>query len=153
MAKLTINGRQRQVQVDGAKPLLWVLREDLGLRGTKYGCGKGLCGACTVHIDGVAVRSCVIPVANIEGQNVRTIEGANDAIGQALKKQWVDHNVAQCGYCQVGQIMAAHYLLSKRDKGAAPKTRNKLTNHCRCGTYGRIHKAVQAAADQLDGKE
>ncbi len=152
MTKLTVNGSVANVDVAEDKPLLWVLREDLGLRGTKYGCGQGMCGACTVHVDGQAVRSCTTAIKSVSGRQVRTIEGIDDAIAEALKQTWIEKSVSQCGYCQAGQLMAAHHLLASKAKGEPLQADWQLTNHCRCGTYGRIRDAVEATATKLANK-
>jgi aerobic-type carbon monoxide dehydrogenase small subunit (CoxS/CutS family) len=149
MTVITVNGIQKKLQVDPSTPLLWVLREQLALTGTKFGCGMAQCGACTVHLDGVAVRSCVLPVSAASGQNVTTIEGlANKNDGpHPLQKAWIDEQVPQCGYCQSGQLMSAAALLatnpspSDRDINVA-----MAGNICRCGMYSRIRKAIKSAA-------
>ena len=151
MASFTVNGRSVTADVDETTPLLWVLRDSLNLTGTKYGCGLAQCGACTVHLDGEPVRSCVTPVADVEGAQVVTIERiGTDRIGRAVQKAWVDNDVPQCGYCQSGQVMSAVALL--RDN-AAPGDADiddaMAGNICRCGTYGRIRAAVKAAASEL----
>ena len=152
MIELNINGAPRSVEVAGSKPLLWVLREDLNLRGAKYTCGVGMCGACTVMVDGKAVRSCVTPVASVGDKPIQTIEGLNDDLGLALKEAWRRRRVAQCGYCQTGQIMAAYDLISNREDGAEVDA-GKITNLCRCGTYNRIRAAVDEVAEQTrDGE-
>ena len=146
MIKLTVNGQSRDVEVADDTPLLWVLRDTLGLTGTKYGCGMALCGACTVHVDGSAVRSCVTPVASLAGKSVRTIESlADGGTLTAVQQAWVDEDVPQCGYCQAGQIMAATALL---ERVAEPTDADiaSLTNLCRCGTYPRIRAAIRRAA-------
>ena len=149
MGTLTINGEPREIEVPDNKPLLWVLREDLALRGAKYSCGMGLCGACTVLVDGVATRSCVVPVSSVEGKAIRTIEGLDDALGAALKETWIQQRVAQCGYCQTGQIMAAYSLLSTRETSGPIDDSEALTNLCRCGTTPRIRAAINTVASQL----
>jgi len=153
MIELNINGAARSVEVAGGKPLLWVLREDLSLRGAKYSCGLGMCGACTVIVDGKAVRSCITPVSSVGDKPVQTIEGLNDALGLTLKETWRRRGVAQCGYCQTGQIMAAYDLLNHRAEGAPLDVAGKLTNLCRCGTYNRIRDAIEEVADQIEGGE
>jgi len=142
--KLVVNGKEREVDADPEMPLLWVLRDLLGLTGTKFGCGEALCGACTVHLDGMPVRSCVTPVRRAAGAQVTTIEGLSD---HPLQRAWVDLAVPQCGYCQAGQIMTAAALLAAN---ASPKDedidRALAGNLCRCGTYLRIRAAVRKAA-------
>jgi len=151
--KLTVNGNLVEVKAESDTPLLWVLRDELNLVGTKYGCGMAQCGACTVHLNGRAIRSCVTPVASVAGQSVDTIEGqARGGRLSAVQKAWLETDVAQCGYCQSGQIMAATALLSEN---AAPSDEEidaaMAGNVCRCGTYPRIRKAVRLAADYLEG--
>ncbi len=148
--KLTINGEAREVDVPDDMPLLWVLRDELGITGPKYGCGIALCGACTVHINGQAVRSCSIPAASVWGE-VTTIEGLGtpDAL-HAVQAAWIEHQVAQCGYCQPGQIMAAAALLEKNPDPNDAEIDGALSgNLCRCGTYVRIRAAVRSAARNL----
>ncbi len=147
MARLTINGTARNVEVDPATPLLWALREQVGLTGTKYGCGVAQCGACTVHIDGAAVRSCVMPVGAVEGKSVTTIEGL--AINGALtkiQKAWLDHEVPQCGYCQSGMLMAVTALLKDKPRPTDADIDAAITNICRCGTFQQVRQAIHAAA-------
>ena len=145
-----INGEKRQVKVDGNTPLLWVLRDNLKLTGTKYGCGRGLCGACTVHVDGEATRSCITAIENAAGSNITTIEGLSKDSDHPVQKAWVAEDVPQCGYCQSGQIMTAAAFLERNsnpeesDINAAMKM-----NICRCGTYQRIRKAIGRAAKEL----
>jgi len=151
--KLTVNGNLVEVKAESDTPLLWVLRDELNLVGTKYGCGMAQCGACTVHLNGRAIRSCVTPVASVAGQSVDTIEGqARGGQLSAVQKAWLETDVAQCGYCQSGQIMAATALLFEN---AAPSDEEidaaMAGNVCRCGTYPRIRKAVRLAADYLKG--
>jgi len=147
---LTINGKAAKVEADPDMPLLWVVREHLKLTGTKFGCGSGLCGACTVHIDGKAMRSCQISVSKVVGKKVTTIEGLSPNGTHALQKAWVAEQVPQCGYCQSGQIMQAAALLATNKK----PTRDQIVAHmdgniCRCGTYPRIVKAIQRAAKEV----
>ena len=152
MAKLIINGVERDVDVEDDMPLLWALRDELGLMGTKYGCGVAQCGACTVHIDGLAVRSCQYPVGSIEGE-VTTIEGlGNPQALHAVQEAWIEHQVAQCGYCQAGQIMqAASFLDLNPDPDDEAIDRAMSANLCRCGTYPKIRAAVKTAAKKLGG--
>ncbi len=143
MIALTVNGERRELDVDPEMPLLWALRDVLGLTGTKYGCGQALCGACTVHVDGQPVRSCVTPVRRVEGKQVTTIEG----LTHPLQKVWCDLAVPQCGFCQAGQIMTAAALLAENPKPSDEEIDHSLAgNLCRCGTYGRIRAAVKRAA-------
>jgi isoquinoline 1-oxidoreductase alpha subunit len=146
MAKLNINGTTRDVQVEEDTPLLWVIREQVGLTGTKYGCGIAQCGACTVHIDGVAVRSCSMPVGAVEGKRIVTIEGLSANASHPVQKAWAAVDVPQCGYCQSGQIMAAAALLQKYPNPTDNDIDAAMTNICRCGTYQRIREAVHLAA-------
>ena len=149
--KLTVNGQQKEVTADPGTPLLWVLREDLKMTGTKYGCGIAACGACTVHVAGVATRSCVVPVSLIGDRPVVTIEGiGQDPVGRAVQDAWVAEDVVQCGYCQSGQIMSAVALLKKTPKPTVTNIEQSMGgNICRCGTYVRIRVAIQAASQQM----
>jgi isoquinoline 1-oxidoreductase subunit alpha len=146
MPRLTINGHPQQVDVDPDTPLLWVLRDTLGLTGTRYGCGIGQCGACTVHIDGVATRSCSVPVSAAEGAQITTIEGlsTNGAL-HPVQKAWIAHDVPQCGYCQSGMIMAVVALLKEKPQPTDADIDAAITNICRCGTYARIRAAIHTA--------
>lgn len=152
MLHLNVNGSEHTIDVDGATPLLWVLRDELGLVGTKYGCGESFCGACTVHVDGEAVRSCSIPASRVAGLEITTIEGlaGGDGALHPLQEAWIEHDVPQCGYCQAGQIMSAAALLARN---AAPSDADidmaLRGNLCRCGTYIRIRRAIHAAAVRL----
>jgi isoquinoline 1-oxidoreductase subunit alpha len=147
MARITVNGRQHDVDVDPDTPLLWVLRDTLGLAGTKYGCGIAQCGACTVHVDGVAMRSCTLPVSAAEGQAVTTIEGlAENGVLHRVRKAWIEHDVPQCGYCQSGMIMAVAALLKETPNPTDAEIDAAITNVCRCGTYQRVRAAIHAAA-------
>ena len=146
MARLNINGTTRDVQVEEDTPLLWAIREQVGLTGTKYGCGIAQCGACTVHIDGVAVRSCSMPVGAVEGKRIVTIEGLSANASHPVQKAWAAVDVPQCGYCQSGQIMAAAALLQKNPNPTDNDIDAAMTNICRCGTYQRIREAVHQAA-------
>jgi len=146
--KLTVNGRSQTVDVDPQKPLLWVLREDLGLTGAKYGCGIGLCGTCKVLVDGAATSSCLTPAASVDGRDVVTIEGLNDALGMAIKQAWIREQVSQCGYCQPGQIISAYELLSRDPSPSDEDVAATMTSLCRCGTYQRIRSAIRACAQR-----
>ena len=144
---LTVNGRTHKVEVFPDTPLLWVLRDNLGLRGTKFGCGRALCGACTVHVDGAARRSCVTPVSSVVGKSIVTIEGLSPDGSHPVQRAWVLHEVPQCGYCQPGQIMQAAALLAKNpDPSDADIDSFMSGNICRCGTYQRIRAAIHEAA-------
>jgi isoquinoline 1-oxidoreductase alpha subunit len=149
--KLTVNGQHREVSADPSTPLLWVLREDLKMTGTKYGCGIASCGACTVHVGGVATRSCVVPLSLVGNRPIVPIEGiANDPIGSAVQNAWVSEDVVQCGYCQSGQIMSAVALLKSIPKPTDKDIEESMGgNLCRCGTYVRIRQAIKTAARQL----
>ena len=147
MIKLTVNGVAREVDADEDMPLLWVLRDLLGLTGTKYGCGEALCGACTVHVDGQAVRACVTPIRRAAGHAVTTIEGLSPAGDHPLQRAWVELGVPQCGFCQAGQIMSAAVLLAENPRPTDADIDHSLAgNLCRCGTYLRIRAAVRKAA-------
>ena len=146
MVRLNVNGREQQVDVDGDTPLLWVLRDTLGLTGTKYGCGIAQCGACTVHIEGDAVRSCSVSAASVEGQKIVTIEGLSPDGSHPIQKAWLEVEVPQCGYCQIGMIMAAAALLKEKPKPTDADIDKAITNICRCGTYTRIRQAIHVAA-------
>ena len=147
MARLTINGKTSNVDVDPTTPLLWAIREQVGLTGTKYGCGIAQCGACTVHIDGKAVRSCVTPVSLAEGKKVTTIEGlAVDGKLSRVQQAWLDHDVPQCGYCQSGMLMAVAALLKEKPKPTDADIDGAITNICRCGTFQQVREAIHAAA-------
>ena len=141
-----VNGNQRTVDTDPSKPLLWVIREDLGLTGTKFGCGIAQCGACTVHVDGEAIRSCVTPISAIEGKPVTTIEGLNQGDElHPLQQAWIDHQVPQCGYCQSGQLMSASALLTRHPNPTDAQINAAMKgNICRCGMYGRIRTAIKS---------
>jgi isoquinoline 1-oxidoreductase alpha subunit len=147
MARFTINGMSYTVDVEPDTPLLWVLREQVGLTGTKFGCGIAQCGACTVHIDGVATRSCSMPVSAVEGKDVLTIEGlAQNGVLHRVQKAWLDHEVPQCGYCQAGMIMAVAALLKEKPKPTDADIDQEITNICRCGTFQQVRAAIHAAA-------
>ena len=147
MASLNINGKTQEVDVDPSTPLLWALREQVGLTGTKYGCGIAVCGSCTVHVDGQAVRSCVTPVAAVQGKKITTIEGlaANGALNK-VQKAWLEHEVPQCGYCQSGMIMAATALLNAKPKPTDADIDSAMTNICRCGTFQQVREAIHMVA-------
>ena len=146
--KLNVNGKDHDVAAPDDMPLLWVLRDILGLSGTKFGCGMAQCGACTVHLDGQAVRSCVLPVSGVQGRAVKTIEGLSPQGLSAIQRAWIEEDVVQCGYCQPGQIMAAAALLAVRPKPSDTDIDNAMSaNLCRCGTYLRIRAAVKRAAE------
>lgn len=145
--QLSINGHQHQVEVEGDTPLLWVIRDTIGLTGTKFGCGAALCGACTVHLDGKAVRSCSTPVSRVGNREITTIEGVSGDGLSAVQQAWIEEDVVQCGYCQTGQIMAATALLSENpDPSDADIDDAMKRNICRCGVYQRIRKAIHRAA-------
>jgi len=148
---LNVNGQRKQVDIDPSTPLLWVLREELKLTGTKYGCGISACGACTVHVAGIATRSCVVPVSLIGERPIVTIEGiGNDPVGQAVQDAWVEKDVVQCGYCQSGQIMSAVALLKTTTRPTDANIEESMGgNICRCGTYVRIREAIKSASGQL----
>ncbi|NQY26004.1 MAG: (2Fe-2S)-binding protein [Piscirickettsiaceae bacterium] len=147
MVTLLVNGEKRHIDVDTDTPLLWVLRDNLGLTGTKYGCGMALCGACTVHINGVAVRSCVTPASSVVGKNITTIEGLSQESNHPLQKAWSEEQVSQCGYCQSGQIMSAAALLKNTPNPTDADIDNAMSgNICRCATYQRIRAAIHTAA-------
>jgi isoquinoline 1-oxidoreductase alpha subunit len=147
MAALNINGKTYQAEVDDSTPLLWVLRDTIGLTGTKYGCGIAQCGACTVHVDGVAMRSCSVPLAAVVGKQITTIEGlAQNGTLHKVQKAWLDHDVPQCGYCQSGMIMAVVDLLKNKPKPTDADIDANITNICRCGTFQQVRAAIHAAA-------
>ena len=153
MARLNVNGQVREFDAEPDTPLLWVLREQLGLTGTKYGCGIAACGACTVHIDGVPTRSCVRPVSTVgEGEKIVTIEGLAPKASHALQRSWVALDVPQCGFCQSGMIMAAATLLKNKPKPTDADIDEAMTNICRCGTYNRIRAAIKVVASGGDPK-
>jgi isoquinoline 1-oxidoreductase subunit alpha len=148
MTTLIVNGTTQNIVADGDTPLLWVLREHLSLTGTKFGCGMALCGACTVHVDGIAVRACVLPLRSVEGKSVITIEGLSKDASHAVQRAWMEIDVPQCGYCQSGQIMSAAALLRSNPTPSDADIDAALSgNICRCGTYVRIRKAVHRAAE------
>ena len=146
MVTITVNGTQHQLDIEADTPLLWALRDVVGLTGTKYGCGIAQCGACTVHINGQPMRSCSVPIANVDGASITTIEGLSSDGKHPVQQAWIAEDVPQCGYCQSGQIMAAAALLKKKPKPTDADIDEAMTNICRCGTYPRIRAAVHAAA-------
>ena len=145
---LTVNGRPRLLDLDPDTPLLWALRDTLGLTGTKFGCGIAACGACTVHVDGQPMRSCSVPVVAVEGASVTTIEGLASSEGSLhpVQQAWIDHQVPQCGYCQSGMIMAVSALLAAKPHPTDAQVDEAITNICRCGTFARVRRAIQALA-------
>ncbi|MEG0938665.1 MAG: (2Fe-2S)-binding protein [Comamonas sp.] len=153
MTTLDINGQRQSVDTVQETPLLWVLRDELGMCGTKFGCGMALCGACTVHLDGQPIRSCITPISAVEGKKVSTIEGMElDRVGKVVQAAWVELGVAQCGYCQGGQIMSAVGLLKTNGKPTDKQIDEAMSgNICRCGTYPRIRAAIKLAAQRLQG--
>ncbi len=150
---LTVNGCVHNLAVDPDKPLLWVLREDLGLMGTKYGCGIGQCRSCTVLVDGRPVQSCLYSLSAAEGSTIRTIEGLDDDLAQTLREAWIAAGSSQCGYCQPGQVVAAYALLEDNPSPTDEEIASGMPNLCRCGSYPRIQSAVRAASDALQGSE
>jgi isoquinoline 1-oxidoreductase alpha subunit len=152
MAQVTINGETRNLDVPDEMPLLWALRQELGMVGTKFGCGMGLCGACTVHVDGAAVRSCSTPVGSLAGKKITTIEALEQSpVGQALQQAWLDGDVMQCGYCQAGQLMSASALLAKNPSPSEKDIDIAMQgNICRCACYTRIKSAIQLAAKEAE---
>jgi isoquinoline 1-oxidoreductase alpha subunit len=147
MTILIVNGRANEIDVEPDTPLLWAIREQIGLTGTKYGCGIGQCGACTVHIDGVAVRSCSVPAADVAGKAITTIEGlAENGAQHRLQRAWIDHDVPQCGYCQSGMLMAAAALLAEKPHPTDTDIDEAISNICRCGTFQQAREAIHAAA-------
>ncbi len=148
--RLMVDGREYELDVENDMPLLWVLRDELGLRGPKYGCGIAVCGACTVHVDGQAVRACRLPIGELNGAVTTIASIGSQAVGQAVQQAWIEHQVAQCGYCQSGQIMQAVSLLTDHpDPGEADIDSAMSGNLCRCGTYPRIREAIRSAAVRL----
>jgi isoquinoline 1-oxidoreductase alpha subunit len=148
MVDLTVNGQKHHVDVDPDTPLLWVVRDTIGLTGTKYGCGIAQCGACTVHMDGMAVRSCSVPISLADGKQITTIEGlAKSGTLHKVQKAWIEHDVPQCGYCQSGMIMAVAALLKDKPQPTDEDINREITNICRCGTYQQVRVAIHAAAN------
>jgi isoquinoline 1-oxidoreductase alpha subunit len=151
MLTLRVNGRMHQVDAEPDTPLLWVLRDSIGLTGTKYGCGIMQCGACTVHVDGRATRSCVLPVSAVLSNEVTTIEGLSPNRQHPVQRAWIEHDVPQCGYCQSGQIMAVAALLAGNRQPSDSDINREITNICRCGTYQRMQMAIRRAAELARG--
>lgn len=151
MITLNINGKDQQLDIDDDTPLLWAVRDELELKGSKFGCGMGLCGACTMHMDGQPIRTCITPVSMVVGKKITTIEGlSTDDSLTPVQEAWIDLNVAQCGYCQSGQIMAASALLKNNPKPSDQDIDNAMSgNICRCGTYPRIKKAIHQASEKM----
>jgi aerobic-type carbon monoxide dehydrogenase small subunit (CoxS/CutS family) len=145
----TVNGKRQSVDVAADTPLLWVLRDDLALTGTKFGCGIAQCGACTVHVDGEATRSCILPISEVAGKRVTTVEGLSRNRSHPVQQAWIAEDVPQCGYCQSGQIMAAAALLAQNKRPSDADIDAAMTNICRCGTYQRIRKAIHRAAGEV----
>ena len=153
MVTFTVNGKRRTLDIEPEAPLLWVLRDELGLTGTKFGCGIAQCGACTVHIDGIAQRSCSVPVGALEGRKITTIEGLSPDARHPVQLAWAAEDVPQCGYCQSGQIMAAAAFLANTPQPTDADIDAQITNLCRCGTYPRIRKAIHRAAALAAGRK
>ena len=151
MIAVTVNGQHHELDIEAETPLLWVLRDELGLTGTKYGCGIAQCGACTVHLNGAATRSCQVQIGDIDGAEILTIEGLSADGTHPVQRAWIEHDVPQCGYCQSGQLMAAAALLAKNPRPSDADIDDAMTNICRCGTYQRIRAAVHQAAGMLKG--
>ena len=146
MLSITVNGKLHQLDLEDETPLLWVLRDEIGLTGTKYGCGIAQCGACTVHVNGEAMRSCSMPIGTIDGVAITTIEGLSADSSHPVQRAWLEHDVPQCGYCQSGQIMAVAALLETNPKPSDAEINDAVTNICRCGTYERIRRAIHRAS-------
>lgn len=148
MIRVNVNGQNRALESDEDTPLLWALRDELKLTGTKFGCGQALCGACTVHIDGQAVRSCITPISSVKGKRITTIEGLSKDNSHPVQRAWTELQVAQCGYCQSGQMMTASALISKQRKPTPQEIESAMAGHiCRCGTYPRVNAAVKRAVE------
>jgi len=148
-----LNGRATEVEVEPEKPLLWVLREDIGLTGTKYGCGMAICGCCIVHLESDAIRSCVTPVARVEGKRITTVEGLSNDLSHPVQRAWMEIQVPQCGYCQSGQMMSAACLLAQNSKPTDSEINDAMSgNLCRCGTYQRVRQAIHRASEIATGK-
>ena len=146
MMKLTVNGKTHDLDVEGDTPLLWVIRDDVGLTGTKFGCGVGACGACTVLLEGEPTRSCVLPMSAVAGKSITTIEGLSADKSHPVQKAWIAESVPQCGYCQSGMILTAAALLKRKAQPTDSEIDSAMTNICRCGTYDRVRKAIHRAA-------
>lgn len=146
MTKLTVNGKAHDLDVEGDTPLLWVIRDEVGLTGTKFGCGVGACGACTVLLDGEPTRSCVLPLSAVAGKSITTIEGLSADKSHPVQKAWIAESVPQCGYCQSGMILTAAALLKRKTQPTDTEIDSAMTNICRCGTYDRVRKAIHRAA-------
>jgi aerobic-type carbon monoxide dehydrogenase small subunit (CoxS/CutS family) len=153
MYTFTVNGQERSVDVEADTPLLWVLRDEFQLTGTKFGCGMGICGACSVLLEGSVTRSCSLPISVIAGKSVTTIEGLSKDRSHPVQRAWIEENVPQCGYCQSGMILAAVSLLAQKPKPTDADIDANITNICRCGTYGRIRKAIHRAAEETQTPE
>jgi aerobic-type carbon monoxide dehydrogenase small subunit (CoxS/CutS family) len=149
MVAFTLNGKPHKVDVEPDTPLLWVIRDTIGLTGTKYGCGIAMCGACTVHVNGEATRTCVLPVSDVEGAEITTVEGLSPERSHPVQRAWIEEDVPQCGYCQSGQIMAAAALLASNPKPSDADVEAQMTNICRCGTYLRIRRAIRRASELM----
>ena len=149
MTTITVNGETLKVDAAPDTPLLWVLRDHLAMTGTKFGCGMALCGACTVHIDGVAMRSCILPLRALEGKTITTIEGLSQGRSHPLQRAWIELDVPQCGYCQSGMIMSVVALLSKRPNPTDTEIDAEITNACRCSSYHRVRQAIRVAASTM----
>ena len=151
MIAVTVNGQRHELDIEAETPLLWVLRDELGLTGTKYGCGIAQCGACTVHLNGAATRSCQVQIGDVDGAEILTIEGLSADGTHPVQRAWIEHDVPQCGYCQSGQIMAAVALLKEKPDPSDFDIDTTITNICRCGTYPRIRMAIHRAAELAKG--
>jgi isoquinoline 1-oxidoreductase subunit alpha len=149
MFKLTINGTEHTIDADGDTPLLWVLRDEVGLTGTKFGCGEGLCGACSVLLDGQVTRSCIMPLGTVAGHSITTIEGLSQHEEHPVQRAWIAESVPQCGYCQSGMVLAAVALLNRTPHPSDADIDSNVTNICRCGTYNRVRKAIHRAAGEM----
>jgi len=147
MIAVTVNGQHHELDIEAETPLLWVLRDELGLTGTKYGCGIAQCGACTVHLNGAATRSCQVQIGDIDGAEILTIEGLSADGTHPVQRAWIEHDVPQCGYCQSGMIMAVAALLKNKPKPTDAVIDNEITNICRCGTYQQVRAAIHSAAN------
>lgn len=148
--RIEVNGKQHQLDIDPSTPVLWVLRDHLNLTGTKFGCGIASCGACTIHLDGVSMRSCILPISAVEGKRITTIEGLSEQGDHPVQEAWKEHDVPQCGYCQAGQIMSASALLTANSNPSDEEIDQHMSgNICRCGTYVRIKEAIKTAAQKI----